>query len=371
MAFDITSGAPLGRAVRLDGLAKSYRDFHAVRPMSLEIGAGEFLSFLGPSGSGKTTTLMMLAGFERPSAGRILLGGTEITAMAPAQRGIGMVFQSYALFPHMTVAQNVAFPLRMRGIDRAAQVRRVGEMLELVGLGDLARRHPAQLSGGQQQRVALARALVFRPPVLLMDEPLSALDKYLRGRLQVEIKRIQRELGITVVFVTHDQEEAMSMSDRIVVMQEGAVAQMGPPEVLYQQPRTEFVAGFLGETNFITRPLLGTAAGRLTIDMATGPVTVAVRADAVPGAVTAGPVTVAIRPEHLGFHPDPAGIAVVREVTYVGDHRRYELALDDGTEMVARRQETEGAAPVARGARVTPDWPLSRLRLFCDGRALQ
>ena len=355
-----------GRSVRFSSLSKTYGPATAAKPMDLTVQPGEFLSFLGPSGSGKTTTLMMLAGFESPSTGRILVGDTDITAMPPARRNIGMVFQNYALFPHMTVRQNVAFPLRMRGIAASEQARMVDEMLDTVGLGELAERFPTQLSGGQQQRVALARAIVFRPPVLLMDEPLSALDKYLRSRLQIEIKRIQRELGITVVYVTHDQDEAMTMSDRICVMRDGGIAQIGAPETLYQAPADEFVAGFLGESNMFTRPVKGYADGRLTIDMASEDLVLP--ASRAPAAAS---VKLAVRPEHLSFHADAAGIATVRDVTYVGDHRRYDIALDDGTMLVAKKQETDGLTPLAPGARVALDWPAGRIRAFSDGVALQ
>lgn len=355
-----------GSPVRFEGLSKTYGPVTAVQPMDLEVRAGEFLSFLGPSGSGKTTTLMMLAGFESPSTGRILVGDTDITNMPPAKRNIGMVFQNYALFPHMTVEQNVAFPLRMRGLSSAEQTRMVGDVLETVGLGDFRARFPAQLSGGQQQRVALARAIVFKPPVLLMDEPLSALDKYLRSRLQIEIKRIQRELGITVVYVTHDQDEAMTMSDRICVMRDGGIAQIGEPETLYRAPADEFVAGFLGESNMFSRPLKAHDAGRIIVDMATQDLMLPVSR-----APVGDHVKLAVRPEHLHFHPDADGIATVRDVTYVGDHRRYELALQDGTILVAKAQETDGVTPVARGARVALDWPVSQMRAFSDGIALQ
>ncbi|MAC81379.1 MAG: spermidine/putrescine ABC transporter ATP-binding protein [Rhodobacteraceae bacterium] len=355
-----------GSPVRFEGLSKTYGPVTAVQPMDLDVRAGEFLSFLGPSGSGKTTTLMMLAGFESPSTGRIVVGDIDITAMPPAKRNIGMVFQNYALFPHMTVEQNVAFPLRMRGIPASEQAKMVGEMLGTVGLGDFRARFPAQLSGGQQQRVALARAIVFKPPVLLMDEPLSALDKYLRSRLQIEIKRIQRDLGITVVYVTHDQDEAMTMSDRICVMRDGGIAQLGAPETLYRAPADEFVAGFLGESNMFCRPLKQSDAGRIVVDMKTEDLVLPVRRTPV-----GDHVKLAVRPEHLHFHPDADGPATVRDVTYVGDHRRYELALDDGTILVAKAQETDGVTPVAPGARVALDWPVSQMRAFSDGLALQ
>lgn len=354
-----------GKSVRLERLGKTYGNFIAVHPTDLDVGAGEFLSFLGPSGSGKTTTLMMLAGFETPTSGNILVGDQDITNTAPARRNIGMVFQSYALFPHMTVEQNITFPLRMRRMAMSERRRSVARVLETVGLEGFAHRYPAQLSGGQQQRVALARAIVFQPPVLLMDEPLSALDKYLRSHLQTEIKRIQRELGITVVYVTHDQDEAMTMSDRICVMRDGRIAQIGAPEDLYRAPKDEFVAGFLGESNMFKRPILATGDREVRIDLDGGLVLPVTRRPTGPQA------TISVRPEHLRFHPDPSGVAMIRDATYVGDHRRYDLVMNDGTELVAKVQVTEGSGAVAAGSRVTIDWPIAEMRLFSDGKALQ
>ena len=235
----------------LRDLEKSYDGrTNAVDHVSISVEKGEFITFLGPSGSGKTTTLMMVAGFEEPSSGQIVLAGQNLTRQRPWQRNIGMVFQNYALFPHMTVAQNVAFPLRMRRVKQVDARRQVSEMLALVGLADFARRHPRELSGGQQQRVALARGLVFSPDVLLLDEPLGALDKNLREQMQMEIKRIHREVGITMIYVTHDQTEAMSMSDRVVVFNRGRVEQCGPPLEVYKRPQTRFVGEFIGDSNF-------------------------------------------------------------------------------------------------------------------------
>ncbi len=223
----------------------------AVRGVSLDIGAGEFLTLLGPSGSGKTTTLMMIAGFETPSGGDITIDGRSVVGMPPHKRNIGMVFQNYALFPHLTVADNIGFPLKQRGINRAERARMVAQALDLVRLPGYGDRYPRQLSGGQQQRVALARAIVFQPRLLLMDEPLGALDKQLRESLQLEMRRLHADLGITFIYVTHDQEEALTMSDRIAVMNEGRIAQLGRPEDLYDRPCNRFVASFLGESNFL------------------------------------------------------------------------------------------------------------------------
>ncbi len=240
-----------GHALRIQGLTKRYGNFTAVDDVSLDIERGEFLTLLGPSGSGKTTILMAVAGFVLPNEGSILLDGNNITALPPERRNFGMVFQGYALFPHMSVAENVAFPLRVRGLSRAARDEKVRAALDLVQLSSFAERLPRQLSGGQQQRVALARALVFDPALLLLDEPLSALDKKLRAELQEELKSLHRRVGRTFINVTHDQEEALSLSDRIAILNNGRLIQHGPAAFLYENPRTRFVADFLGKSNFV------------------------------------------------------------------------------------------------------------------------
>jgi putative spermidine/putrescine transport system ATP-binding protein len=240
-----------GHALAVRGLTKRYGTFTAVDDVSLEVGQGEFLTLLGPSGSGKTTILMAVAGFVAPSAGAILLDARDITPLPPEKRNFGMVFQGYALFPHMSVADNVAFPLRVRGMSRADRDAKVRAALDLVQLGQFAERLPKQLSGGQQQRVALARALVFDPNLLLLDEPLSALDKKLRAELQEELKALHRRVGRTFINVTHDQEEALSLSDRIAILNHGRLIQAGAPGELYERPRTRFVADFLGKSNFL------------------------------------------------------------------------------------------------------------------------
>ncbi len=235
----------------LDNLTKSFGTHKAVDGLSLGVEKGEFVSLLGPSGCGKTTTLQMIAGFVEPSGGGIVLEGRDLLAIKPAKRGLGIVFQSYALFPHMTVTENVAFGLEMQGIAAAERTKRVGETLELVGLGAFTARYPRQMSGGQQQRVALARALVIRPQILLLDEPLSNLDAKLREEMQIELRQIQRSVGTTTILVTHDQSEAMALSDRIVVMNKGKAEQIGPPHEAYERPATPFVANFLGKTNLV------------------------------------------------------------------------------------------------------------------------
>ena len=265
---------------RLSDIEKRYDNVGAVRGVSLDIRSGEFLTLLGPCGSGKTTTLMMIAGFETPNAGDIAIDGHVGGRLPPYRRNIGMVFQNYALFPHMTVAENIGFPLKQRGVAKARRARRlVAEALELVRLPGYERRYPRQLSGGQQQRVALARAIVFEPRLLLMDEPLGALDKQLRENLQLEMRRLHADLGITFIYVTHDQEEALTMSDRVAVMNEGLVAQVGTPEDLYDRPCDRFVAAFIGEFNFLSAIVRGmeddvvvpTAAARRPCDCPAGP----------------------------------------------------------------------------------------------------
>ena len=363
----MTDPARLGASVRFEGVGKRYGRSWAVRGFDLEIAAGEFVSLLGASGSGKTTSLMMLAGFETPTEGRITVGGRAIDAIPPAKRDIGMVFQSYALFPHMTAAENVDFPLRMRGRPKAEREAAVARMLDIVGLAHLADRLPSQLSGGQQQRVALARAIVFAPPVLLMDEPLGALDKHLRATLQAEIKRIQARLGLTVLFVTHDQEEALTMSDRICVMRDGAILQVDAPETIYDRPADTYVAAFFGESNALTAAPEGPGAVRL------GPVVAP-----WPGAGPAsGALEIAIRPERIAIADEtapvpPAHVAVfatVRETTFVGDRRVYLAALDTGEALRVNQPLADLSGGHAPGERVRLHWAPSAMRGFVDGRA--
>jgi len=279
--------------LRLRSVVKSYDGrSNAVDDISIDIRRGEFITLLGPSGSGKTTTLMMVAGFEVPTSGTIELDGKDLTRQKPYHRNIGVVFQNYALFPHMTVERNVAFPLRMRGAPRQDIARRVDEALALVGLGSLAARYPSELSGGQQQRVALARGLVFRPDVLLLDEPLGALDKNLREQMQVELKRIHREVGITMVYVTHDQTEAMTMSDRVAVFNHGKLEQVAPPLEVYHHPLTRFVGEFIGDSNFLDGRI--DSAGTIVLE-GLGDVGAAGPAQNL----APGPMHVLIRPERL------------------------------------------------------------------------
>ncbi|WP_338662191.1 ABC transporter ATP-binding protein [Pararoseomonas sp. SCSIO 73927] len=287
--------AAAGHALSLQGVGKRYGDFVAVHDASLEVASGEFLTLLGPSGSGKTTILMMVAGFVEPSAGRILLDGRDITALPPERREFGMVFQGYALFPHMTVAENVAFPLRVRGLGRAERDAKVRAALDLVQLVRFAERKPSQLSGGQQQRVALARALVFDPALLLLDEPLSALDKKLRAELQEELKALHRRVGRTFINVTHDQEEALSLSDRIAILNHGNLVQVGTPEALYERPATRFVADFLGKSNFIEGEAEADAGG---IALRRGGARVLARG------LASGRAVLSLRPEKIALLPE-------------------------------------------------------------------
>jgi putative spermidine/putrescine transport system ATP-binding protein len=345
--------------LELQTLSKRYGDFHAVREVSLDIADGEFLVLLGPSGCGKTTTLRMIAGFVTPSGGSIRIGGNDITALPPWKRNTGLVFQSYALFPHLTVAQNVAFGLEMRKAARDDIAARVTEALRLVRLGHLAERLPRQLSGGQQQRVALARALAIRPDVLLLDEPLSNLDAKLREEVRVEIRELQRQLGLTTVMVTHDQEEALTVADRLVVMSEGEVRQIGTQRDLYERPADRFVAGFVGRSTFIE----GDVDGQGVFATSGG---LRLRCDA--GAVR-GPAAMALRPERVGLGSAPLGLdndlpGTVEFVSYLGAALDLRVRLSDTdrvTVQLANRQD--GSAP-AVGERVHVGWSAGVGRIF-------
>ncbi len=339
------------RFVVFDGVTKTFAGgVHAVRDLNLDIARGEFVTFLGPSGSGKTTSLMMLAGFETPSAGSILLDGRPLDRLPPYHRGIGMVFQSYALFPHMTVAENIAFPLTVRRRAKAEIEDAVKQALDLVQLSAMGGRRPAQLSGGQQQRVALARALVFKPSLVLMDEPLGALDRQLRERMQIEIKHIHARLGVTLVYVTHDQGEALTMSDRIAVFRDGGLQQVGTPGEVYERPLTSFVAQFVGESNQFGGTL-GDAAGMVELDGGWRmPATLA-------HSIAAGArTTVSIRPERIRISRDDGAPATVQELIYHGDHMRVVMRLESGHAVFAKL--LTGAVPdwVRHGAQVRVSW---------------
>jgi len=331
-----SAAAPRGEAITINGVSKQFGSIVGVDRVDLQVEAGEFLSLLGPSGSGKTTLLMMLAGFETPSSGSIALGGRDLTRVPANKRGIGMVFQRYALFPHMSVEQNVAFPLKMRGMSRAEAEPLVEQSLARVRLEGYGGRMPGQLSGGQQQRVAVARALVFQPPVLLMDEPLGALDKNLREELQIEIKTLHASLGVTIIYVTHDQEEALTMSDRIAVMDKGRIQQLGSPIALYHEPESGFVAGFIGKMNFICGMVTGVDDGRIDIDVSGQRVSVersqlGGRHELVPGKA----VRIAARPESIALAQasDDAIQVEVETSIFLGSHRTLVARTADGTQL--------------------------------------
>src|SRR5438105_5429121 len=288
--------------VRFVGIGKTYDGvMRIVDALDLDIERGEFLTLLGPSGSGKTTTLMLLAGFETPTAGEILLEGKPLSRVPPYQRNIGMVFQNYALFPHMNVSDNIGFPLSVRGVSAADIAKRVERALDMVQLSGYGQRRPAQLSGGQQQRVAVARALVFEPKLILMDEPLGALDKQLREQMQLEIRRLHQRLGVTMVYVTHDQAEALTMSDRIAVFHRGKIQQLDTPEQMYEYPKNAFVARFIGENNRLDRSLEANADGRCTIRIAVGDTPI--EGTLVEPVPSGGAVTVSLRPERVQIRP--------------------------------------------------------------------
>jgi len=337
--------------LELQDLQKSYGQNTVVRNFNLSIARGEFVSFLGPSGCGKTTTLRMVAGFETPTSGRIRIADKDVTSLRPNQRKVGMVFQSYALFPNLTVAQNVAFGLKVAGRTKAEIRARVAEMLDIIKLPALADRYPYQLSGGQQQRVALARALAVKPQVLLLDEPLSALDAKIRVSLREEIRSLQRSLGITTIYVTHDQEEALSMSDRIVVMSEGWMEQVGTPFEIYNFPRTRFVASFVGTLNILRGKVADPAKGTIVID---GQEVVSARglADAAEGEIR----SVALRPESVVL-TDPGGArnrmqGTIEEVSFLGSVVRVRVRLQDH-HISLDTFNSPSVAPPERGKPVT------------------
>ena len=341
------AGDPAVAAVRLDGVSKHFGDVVAADGLDLDIADGEFFALLGPSGSGKTTCLRMIAGFEAPTAGRVLLHGEDVTGRPPNRRDVNTVFQDYALFPHLSVLDNVAYGLMVRRVPRGERRRRATEALDLVQLGDHGARRPSQLSGGQRQRVALARALVNRPRVLLLDEPLGALDRKLREEMQRELKVLQQQVGVTFVFVTHDQHEALTMSDRIAVFNAGRIEQVASPADLYEQPATAFVAGFVGTSNLVTGPIAHQVAGR------------------------AGTFTV--RPEKIRLVEVDAGadvgaeqradqasvVGTVTDVVYLGSETRYVVALADGSELVVMQQNldtTSTQVQTAVGRQVRLAW---------------
>jgi spermidine/putrescine ABC transporter ATP-binding subunit len=350
-----------GAALEARGLTKSFGGTPVVRDVSFKVAGGALLTLLGPSGSGKTTTLRMIAGFEDPDAGQILLADEDITERPAHRRNIGVVFQQYALFPHLTVFANVAYPLEMRRLGRAELKSRVDAALDLVRLHGFESRYPRQLSGGQQQRVALARAIVFEPPVLLMDEPLGALDKRLRETMQVEVRRLQQQLGITTVSVTHDQVEALVMSDLIAVMDGGVLHQLAPPLEVYQRPATQFVADFIGESNLLVGAVSDAGARPLTFTTAKG---LRIRIEGDAGATQPPPplpTHLVVRPEHVRIGPEAERaanryVAEVLEVLYVGDLVKYRVVAETGDELWAKTLAPSTGQRWQRGERVTVGW---------------
>jgi putative spermidine/putrescine transport system ATP-binding protein len=328
--------------VSFEGVERQYGDVKALAGLTLEIATGELIALLGPSGCGKTTALRLLGGFDQPTSGTITVAGRDVTRVPPHKRDMGMVFQAYSLFPNMNVRQNVGFGLRMRGQSKPLRSRRADDLLELVGLGRVADRYPHQLSGGQQQRVAIARALAIEPTVLLLDEPLSALDALVRHQLRAEIRSLQLRLGITTLFVTHDQSEALSIADRVGVMNAGRLEQIDTPENVYHRPATEFVAGFVGAMNRIPGRIgdgaeIQVMSQRLKVNNPDG---------YAPGAV----VEALLRPEAIGIIVDAAGAGEVTQTTFLGSTVRMEIKLDDGHTIVAEEAGTGGNAAI--GARV-------------------
>jgi spermidine/putrescine transport system ATP-binding protein len=360
-----SSETTLFPAIELIGIEKEFSSHgdivHAVAGVNLEIQAGEFFSLLGPSGCGKTTTMRMIAGFEEPTRGEVKLYGKSVLGIPPNKRDVNMVFQSYALFPHMSVFENVAFGLRRKGVDKAEVAKRVGEILQTVGLTGREKRRPKELSGGQQQRVALARALVNRPRALLLDEPLGALDLKLRQAMQVELKRIQREVGITFIYVTHDQGEALTMSDRIAVMNEGLVEQLGPPREIYEHPASRFVAGFIGTSNLLSGTVQSvTGQTAVLVDGGDQHVEVALRDDmrVAPGDL----VELTVRPEKMTLSPQPGPgdcrlRGTVTEVVYLGTSTNYNVLTSTGDEVTVFVQNADSSDDlVARGQEAWLCW---------------
>ena len=362
--MNLRAGGSHGLEVGIHDVWRRYGSVTAVGGVSLTVGAGEFVSLLGPSGSGKTTLLMMLAGFEEPDEGRLTVGERDITRLAPNKRDIAMVFQRYALFPHMSVADNIAFPLRMRRVGRAERDEKVRRALEMVKLDAHAERKPAELSGGQQQRVALARAIVFEPPVILMDEPLGALDKKLRQHMQFELRQLQQRLGATVIYVTHDQEEALTMSDRVAVMNGGRLAQLGRPRDLYDRPADAFVADFIGEMNLLSATVESVTGETCTLRCAAG--TALAQGE---GAAPGSRVRLAVRPEHVELaraaSNDATGLrGEVTQSVFNGANTAVQIELQGGDTLrvdVGARSELALLQP---GTPVIARWPAGSAIVF-------
>ncbi|MCP3668612.1 MAG: ABC transporter ATP-binding protein [Gammaproteobacteria bacterium] len=345
--------------LRLEGLVKRFGDFTAVEEMNLSVEKGEFVSLLGPSGCGKTTTLQMIAGFVQPTEGRVFINGKDITDVKPSKRDLGIVFQSYALFQHMTVAENVSFGLEMRRVEKAEREGRVKETLSLVHLSDFAHRYPRELSGGQQQRVALARALVIKPEVLLLDEPLSALDAKIREDMQIELRTIQRTVGTTTILVTHDQAEAMSMSDRIAVMNEGRLAQVDDPFTAYEHPGDRFVSNFLGKSNMFDGTVKDLSGGLAVIDVGGAEINTTVA-----NLELGQPVHVSVRPEkvHLVETEKAIFTGIVEAQIFLGNHWVSQISTPHGPFVVVSQNTGQQTAP--EGARIGLTWSPAEVRVL-------
>ncbi|MEX0921826.1 MAG: ABC transporter ATP-binding protein [Rhodovibrionaceae bacterium] len=350
-------------SVSFRGVRKHFTEgTNVVDDLDLNIRAGEFLTLLGPSGSGKTTTLMMLAGFEKPTGGDILVAGQSIVETPPSRRNIGMVFQSYALFPHMTVAENVAFPLKVRGRPQSEVRERTHLILTMVGMEAIADRRPSQLSGGQQQRVAVARALVFEPHIVLMDEPLAALDKQLRERMQMEIRSLHDKVGVTTVYVTHDQTEALTMSDRIAVFDGGRIQQVGEPNEVYEHPANEFVAGFIGDNNML-RGVVSKRSGKDALVDIGGNVQLRVPTEAVVEPGTS--VMLAIRPERVSLGAGPEVLqTTIQKMIYAGDRLHVHCVLPGGQAITATSSEADRIETLRTGDNISLALPPEHCRLF-------
>jgi putative spermidine/putrescine transport system ATP-binding protein len=351
--------------VQFIGVQKSYDgETLVVKDFNLDIARGEFLTMLGPSGSGKTTCLMMLAGFEPATHGDIMLDGKPINNVAPHKRGIGMVFQNYALFPHMSVAENLAFPLEVRGMGKVETEEKVNRALDMVQLGGFGHRRPAQLSGGQQQRVAVARALVFDPQLVLMDEPLGALDKQLREQMQYEIKHIHERLGVTVVYVTHDQSEALTMSNRIAVFEDGIVQQLADPASLYEKPDNAFVAQFIGENNRFNGIVKEISDDTATVKLDSGDVVKAVRINVTEVGERS---TLSLRPERVHVNAEKDSYdnifeATVKEIIYLGDHIRTRVNVCGNDEFIIKFPNSSSIAPMSEGETIKIGWTIHDCR---------
>jgi spermidine/putrescine transport system ATP-binding protein len=356
-------------SVELANIVKRFGDIVAVNNVSLKISDGEFFSLLGPSGCGKTTTLRIIGGFETPTEGEVLIKGEPMQMIPPFRRPVNTVFQNYALFPHMNIFQNVAFGLQMKKVPKAEIKKRVEDILDLVQLPGMGKRKPSQLSGGQQQRVALARALINHPSVLLLDEPLGALDLKLRKAMQLELKRIQKQVGITFIYVTHDQEEALTMSDRIAVMNEGNVLQVDIPEEIYEHPANRFVANFIGETNFMhgkVQSVTGDEVEVLIDDQ------IAIATPKMKEVVTGAEVVLAVRPEKLVISREPTSDArvqgTIKEMIYIGTDLRYEVAISESTTLTVREQNSSGddATRFQNGEAVSVAWKNDHVTLLVE-----